>query len=403
MGRDRQNLQAPIHELFASRWSSRAFSPTPVSAVQLASCLEAARWAPSCYNDQPWRFLVTDLHADPDAWQSMLDCLSPGNQRWARYAPILVLVSAANCFTHDGSPNRWGSYDAGQAALAFCLQATALGLVTHQMGGFDRDKVKDRFAVPADFTPMSVIALGNPGDPTGLEEELQQREAAPRQRKPLQEIVWAGRWGTPYEPSANCGWEARYRETSVQSLPWYQPELDADIEKVLIRIGLTKGKVLDLGTGPGTQAIALGKCGFDVTATDVSLTALKQAQELAAREGVKLHFVQDDILATSLQETFDLIIDRGIFHIFSPDTHPRYLASVSRLLRPGGMLLLKCFSHLESRPEGPPGRYSQEEIERIFGREFDILEIHQSSFRQEGDDNPPKALFCVFQKKEKIS
>ncbi len=205
MGRERKNIQASIHDLCADRYSGRAFDQRAVDAEELVSCLEAARWAPSCYNDQPWRFLVTDLYVDNGAWQRLVCCLSPGNRRWASRAPVLILVSASERFSHDGSPNRWGTYDTGQAAISLCLQATALGLITHQMGGFEMEKVKTLFAIPDGFTPMSVIALGYPADPADLEEDLQQRETMPRQRKSLQEIVWMNRWGVPYQPSAFRG------------------------------------------------------------------------------------------------------------------------------------------------------------------------------------------------------
>ncbi len=403
MSRERQNLQAPIHELIAARWSTRAFDERPVEAEKLASCLEAARWAPSCYNDQPWRFVLADLHTDNVAWEQLLDCLSPGNQTWAKQAPVLILVCASERFAHNGSPNRWGEFDTGQAAMSLCLQATSLGLATHQMGGFDAGKARESFAVPASFSPMSVIALGYPGDPEVLDDTLRQREAAPRQRRPLHEIAWAGSWGRPFEPSPNFGWEARYRETPPESLPWYQLELDADIEATLDKLGFARVRVLDLGTGPGTQAVALAKRGFEVVASDVSFTALKQAHRLAGQEGVKVHFVQDDILASQLNETFDLIVDRGVFHVFPPESHPRYLAAVSSLLRPGGILLLKCFSHRETREEGPPGRYSPKDLERIFGDSFEILEIRESVFKSRGIDPPPKAIFCVLRKKEKPS
>ncbi|XSG84133.1 MAG: nitroreductase family protein [Methylohalobius sp. ZOD2] len=401
MGRERQHVQAPIHPLMANRWSTRAFDVRAVETEKLAACLEAARWAPSCYNDQPWRLLVADRYHNHEAWQDLFDCLASGNQAWAQRAPVLLLACASGRFGHNGQPNRWGQYDAGQAMMALCLQATALGLVTHQMGGFDPEAARGKFEIPEDFSLMSVTALGYPGDPSVLEdEELRGRELSPRQRKPLEEVAWAGCFGQSFEPPAHAAWEARYQETPSEALPWYHPELDPDVAAALERLEVTGGRVLDLGTGPGTQAVALAKRGFQVVATDVSATALTGAAELARREGGRVHFVRDDILTTALDEMFDLIVDRGIFHIFPPEAHADYLESLDKLLEPGGYLLLKCFSHLETRPEGPPGRYSPEDIKRIFGYRFEVLDVRDSAFRRPDDNQPPKALFCVLRKRE---
>lgn len=206
MSRERSNVQAPVHELIATRWSSRAFDDKrPVEPEKMVSCLEAARWTPSCYNDQPWRFLVTDRFHDRGSWGKLLACLSPGNRTWACRAPLLLLTCAAGSFTHSGRSNRWGAYDTGQAAMSLCLQATALGLVTHQMGGFDAERVREAFTIPAGFEPMSVIALGYPGDAVVLDGELRRREQAPRRRKSLEEIAFLEVWGRGVTPPAWVG------------------------------------------------------------------------------------------------------------------------------------------------------------------------------------------------------
>ncbi len=195
MSRQRLNSQAPVHELIAARWSPRAFAERPVELQKLASCLEAARWAPSCYNDQPWRFLVADRYRDEEAWQLLLECLVPVNRRWANRAPVLVLTCAAIRFRHNGQPNRWSGYDAGQAVMALVLQAADLGLAAHQMAGFDAVRVRAEFKIPEQFEPMTVTALGYPGEPTVLDEDLRERELAPRQRCSLEEIAFTGCWG----------------------------------------------------------------------------------------------------------------------------------------------------------------------------------------------------------------
>ncbi len=192
--------QVSIHDLIARRWSSRAFDPDRrVSREQRLVLLEAARWAPSCFGDEPWRYVVCDRFADEAAWHKAFACLGEKNQRWAKHAPILMLAASGSHFTHNGNPNRWGQYDTGAASENLCLQATALGLAVHQMGGFDADKAQKAFAIPEGFTPMAMIAIGYPGDPATLDPEFYDREMVERARKPLQERFFAGTWGVAIE------------------------------------------------------------------------------------------------------------------------------------------------------------------------------------------------------------
>jgi len=188
--------EAPIHELIARRWSPRAIDPDrAVPHDHLLSLLEAARWAPSCFGDEPWHFLVCDREADRGAWDAALSCLTEKNQSWARRAPLLIVAVAAAAFHATGKPNRWGQYDTGAASENLCLQATALGLAVHQMGGFDVDRARRSFGIPEEYTPMAFIAVGFPGDPAVLQESLRERELAERERRPLAETCFAGRWG----------------------------------------------------------------------------------------------------------------------------------------------------------------------------------------------------------------
>ena len=141
----------PIHDLLATRWSGRAFDPAHLlTREQVTALLEAARWSPSCYGDQPWRFVVADKASDAAGWQKALDCLVPFNAGWARNAPLLVVVCADPKFGHNNADNRWATYDTGAAALALCLQANAMGMSTHQMGGFDDAKTRAAFGIPAE-------------------------------------------------------------------------------------------------------------------------------------------------------------------------------------------------------------------------------------------------------------
>jgi nitroreductase len=188
----------PIHELLASRWSGRAFDAAkPVDHDQVITLLEAARWAPSCYGDQPWRFLVWNKGTDAEAWQQAFSCLASGNQAWVKDAPLLLLTTADTLFNHNGQPNRWGQHDTGAAAENLCLQAEAMGLMAHQMGGFDADKARALFGVPERYIPMAMVAVGFPADPATFSLEVRERETAPRKRRELGELFFAGAWDKP--------------------------------------------------------------------------------------------------------------------------------------------------------------------------------------------------------------
>ena len=187
--------QTPIHDVLANRWSPRAYDASkPVSQTQIVSLLEAARWAPSCFGDQPWRFVVFDKTTNPDAWQKAFECLVPGNQTWAQHAPVLLLICANTLFGHNQKPNRWAPYDTGAATENLCLQATALGLAAHQMGGFDAAKAQAAFAVPEQFTLMAMVTIGYAASADILPDDLRERELAARERRPLGELFFNGVW-----------------------------------------------------------------------------------------------------------------------------------------------------------------------------------------------------------------
>lgn len=182
----------------ARRWSPRAFDNNrPVSHEQIKSLLEAARWAPSCNGDEPWRYLLWDRKRDPAGWQKAFECLAGGNQIWVKNAPLLMASIAGSQFAHNGKPNRWAQHDTGASSMSLVLQAVALGLAAHQMGGFDADKLREKFAIPAGYTPMAMIAVGYQVDADILEGEIKERELAPRARKPLGEKFFEGTWGVP--------------------------------------------------------------------------------------------------------------------------------------------------------------------------------------------------------------
>ena len=190
------NTQVPINETIANRWSGRAYDASlEVSHAQIIALLEAARWAPSCFGDQPWRFIVWNKNTDAQAWQQAFDCLAASNQTWVKDAPVLMLVCADTLFNHNQQPNRWAQYDTGAAAENVCLQASSMGLMAHQMGGFNADNASVAFAIPAQFVPMAMLSIGHAADITTLEGDILTRETAARSRRALNELFYAGSWG----------------------------------------------------------------------------------------------------------------------------------------------------------------------------------------------------------------
>ncbi|MBZ0104882.1 MAG: nitroreductase family protein [Sulfuricella denitrificans] len=190
----------PINDTLTKRWSCRAFDAVkPVSQDQVISLAEAARWAPSCFGDEPWRFIIWNRNRDTASWQRAFDCLVEWNQNWVKNAPILILVTANSIFRKNDKPNAWGQYDTGAAAENLCLQAVSLGLMAHQMGGFDAAKIRGEFGVPEQFTCMAMIAVGYQGEETVLNDELKELELAPRERTALGEHFFEGAWGSPIQ------------------------------------------------------------------------------------------------------------------------------------------------------------------------------------------------------------
>lgn len=184
----------PIEPLLQQRWSPRAFADRPVEPEKLLRLWEAARWSASCANQQPWYFLVA-TREDAAEHARMLSCLRENNQQWAARAPVLMVSVAQLAFDANGQPNRYAFHDVALAVASMIFQATALSLYVHQMAGFYPDKVRELYDVPDGFEPVAGIVLGYPGDPATLSEELQQRELAPRTRKPLDTFIFQGAWG----------------------------------------------------------------------------------------------------------------------------------------------------------------------------------------------------------------
>jgi nitroreductase len=187
----------PIHEILRHRWSPRAFEPRPVEPEKLRRLFEAARWAPSTANSQPWFFIVADKYTDPENFQRALDGLVEQNRSWARNAPVLAFSVARLNFEQGDKPNRHALHDLGQAVANLAAEAASLDLQIHQMAGIDAEKVRRTFGVPDGYEVVAGMAIGYPGDPQSLPEQLRQRETGPRQRKALDSFVFSGSWGRP--------------------------------------------------------------------------------------------------------------------------------------------------------------------------------------------------------------
>jgi nitroreductase len=193
-GRKDAATDHPIHELLRVRWSPRAFVEKSLTEAELTTLLEAARWSPSCINEQPWIFLVA-RRDERERFAQMLDCLAESNQVWARRAGALMIAAAKRNYTRDGKENPVHLYDLGQAVAHMTVQATAMGLHVHQMRGFNLEKATETYAVPDTHELGSAIAIGHVAPPSSLPDGLRERELQPRQRKALSDFVYAGRWG----------------------------------------------------------------------------------------------------------------------------------------------------------------------------------------------------------------
>ncbi|MCS7003989.1 MAG: nitroreductase family protein [Cytophagales bacterium] len=179
--------QYPVLELLRSRWSARAFAETPISHENLMTLFEAAVWAPSSMNEQPWHFVYAHHH--DDVFAKFVDCLVEGNQAWAKNAAVLVLILAKTHHEKGNVPNKYAWYDVGAATTQMLIQAASMNIYGHIMGGFEPKKVYEHFKIPQGYEPVCFTALGYLADPATLSEPFYTREITPRTRKPLTEVV----------------------------------------------------------------------------------------------------------------------------------------------------------------------------------------------------------------------
>jgi nitroreductase len=188
--------ESGVLDIILKRWSPRSFADKPVPSADLTKIFTAAAWAASSFNEQPWRFLVGKK--GDETYAKILDSLIEFNQAWAKTAPVLMLSAGKKTFTANGQPDAYGLHDTGAASATMSLQATALGLHTHGMGGVDKEKARKLFAIPEDFEVGAAWALGYLGEPEALPEQMQEMEKAARTRKPLKDFVFA-EWEKPAE------------------------------------------------------------------------------------------------------------------------------------------------------------------------------------------------------------
>ena len=186
---DHRRAEYPIEPIFIRRWSPRAMSGEALTEEELLRVFEAARWAPSTYNEQEWRFLYA--RRDTPHWPLLFDLLYAPNQAWCQNAGVLIVVLARKTFTRNGKPNPVHLFDAGSSWQNLALQATAMGLVSHGMAGFDFEKAQTDLQVPDEFAVAAMIALGRPGDPADLPETMRDGET-PSSRRPVSESICEG-------------------------------------------------------------------------------------------------------------------------------------------------------------------------------------------------------------------
>ena len=186
----------PVHELIARRWSPYGFDERPVAPEDVCSLFEAARWAASSFNEQPWRYIVA-RRAEAGEFGRLLSCISERNRTWARSAPVLALGAVRLHFERNGAPNAVALHDLGLAAGNLSLEATARGLFVHQMRGILPDRAREIYCVPPGFEVVTGLAIGYAARPEALEEPLRARDLSPRARRPLGQFVFSGEWGEP--------------------------------------------------------------------------------------------------------------------------------------------------------------------------------------------------------------
>jgi nitroreductase len=195
-GASNASTDHPVHDLIAARWSPYAFEDRPVPADDLRSLFEAARWAASGFNEQPWSYIVATKD-NPEEFQRLLSCLVEGNRAWAKEVPVLVLCVVKLHFSRNDKPNRTAYHDLGLASANLCLEATSRGLAVHQMSGILPDKAREIYGISEGHEALTGMAIGYPARPEDVPESLRSRDLKRRPRKLIGEFVFSGKWGSP--------------------------------------------------------------------------------------------------------------------------------------------------------------------------------------------------------------
>ncbi|HEX4515144.1 MAG TPA: methyltransferase domain-containing protein, partial [Polyangiaceae bacterium] len=313
------------------------------------------------------------------------------------YGPVRFVMDYLRITEGVNADPRYGGFTPAQWC---CLALTAFGLA--MLALVFRNRARG-------FDPASLVLVGTPSgeeviarqklEAKAAEKDEEEEEDEEEDAEGDEEVspAPAKRVDLPRGADGAPDWKAIYEKGDVEKLPWFSEKLDKDLAAALDKLDLKKGNALDQGTGPGTQAIALAKRGFDVTATDIAPAAIEYAKKRAKKVEVKVELVVDDVLATKLKGPFDLIFDRGCFHVLAPEKRKDYVATVTKLLPKDGHLFLKTFSHEQPGTEGPH-RFTKEQIRDVFSDDFEIVSIIDTVY--EGQLDPqPKALFGVLRKK----
>lgn len=192
------DVEVPIHPVLRHRWSPKGFTDRQISEETLRSILEAARWAPSSYNEQPWRFVVATKY-EPETHDQMVEMLTKGNQRWAKSAPVLMLAFVRTTFEKTGAKNRIAAHDLGQSVAQMTVEAVSRGVFVHQMAGIQLKRIRQTYDVPESLKPAVGIALGYAPDPSDLSDDEVELQLKDRARKPLRELAYRGDFDIPFE------------------------------------------------------------------------------------------------------------------------------------------------------------------------------------------------------------
>jgi ferredoxin-NADP reductase len=236
------------------------------------------------------------------------------------------------------------------------------------------------------------VYIAGPVEDVKAMRELSESLGVTKERLLLEAFRYPGNLSAPPQRQFP-DWDKLYAQTPADQMPWYYAELDPDVARALEVHHVARGRALDVGSGSGTQAIALAALGFDATGSDLSAAAVAGAAERAAQRGSGARFVTDDILSSQLDGSYDLILDRGCFHVLAPERRADYVSAIAARLSPGGVLLLKCFA--DDEPErGGPHHFSPDDIRALFGARFQVVEITRTVYQ--GTLDPlPRALFSV--------